>query len=45
MKKAQEAGKPVGPIEIYCNDILFVCWKMSAGGQIRKAAHPFEGEN
>jgi hypothetical protein len=26
-KKSQEVGKPAGPIEICCNDILFGVWE------------------
>lgn len=42
-KEALEAGN-VGPIGIYCNDLLFGVWEEEGRTSVRKAAHPFEGE-
>jgi hypothetical protein len=44
-KKVQEAEKPVGPIEICYNDILFGVWEEECRTPLRKATHPFEGRN
>jgi hypothetical protein len=44
-KKVQEAEKPVGPIEICYNDILFGVREEECRTPPRKATHPFEGRN
>ena len=41
-KEAQEAGKPVSPIDICCNDILFGVREEEYRTPVRKAAHLFE---
>jgi hypothetical protein len=38
-------GKPVRPIEVCCDDILFGLWEEECRTPVRKAAHPFEREN
>jgi hypothetical protein len=44
-KKVQEAGRPVGSIEVCSNDIPFGLLEEECRRPVGKAGHPFKGEN